>query len=263
MLCLFGTGLSYGAAGRSLSRIDKAILVTPWLLLLAKIARDKLVISHKPDASSYYRSHFDEALRAYGVKDPGKVPLKNDVSMSDLGETTFYGVRIKEPCLEELSEAQRIHTCWHEAAHYVLGHLAHKLKHSLALPVVTSGLFLLDVFSNNKFLKNTVFVGGALALLYHGFKAFKYLSWPKSPYEKEADALAMEHHIKTGKSWVIEDIRREYEQIVIARGFDDSLSPLQKELARQQAIEHCERWNALYAQACAKIDREAKAVVAR
>jgi hypothetical protein len=154
---------------------------------------DGIKIFKKPNASPFYRKHFDDALRAYGVKNPEAIALKNDSSMdsSCLGEATLFGVRLNEKALNNDSVHDRIHTCYHEAAHIAK---KHKIKAYASL-IAAYCISAMGINSSN----TKIMIGSSLCYLailakivYDGI----FLPWDKRPYEIEAEAMANELYRK-------------------------------------------------------------------
>lgn len=223
---------------------------------LAKIEQsERLDGESLPDASAEYRGYFDDALRAYGVRNPSQVPLKSDPRFDDVGITTTFGVIINEDELRQRSVARRMRVCWHEAAHWVLDHYDYgfrKKKSLLKLQryLAIGSIFLAPAAPFLGIKSKRCGVGTALAsmsclgintLIGKKIETIKNkaaqrtiqddrLDWLERSCEKEADAFTIKHMIKTGRNAIVEAVRKEYQQE------EDPIRTVRWDTLRDQAI---------------------------
>ncbi len=242
------------------------------------VALDKWSTFGLPDASSFYRRHFGDALRRYGVKNPEKVPLKNDSGLKgDKGITGLFAVRINEKSCSKDSEAQRIVTCYHEAAHYALRHQWWVYLQASLPPICGASCIGLCLDAPRGWFKLATGLGGLFSFIKFGKDGLNEVKtpWLEKPHEKEADSLAIEGLIKAGKQAIVQEVWHEYktsaddwngffnlsfaEQLKIMQSNNHaSLADCRKHQAESRI--QFERWDTLVKQVEEKLKRERAAI---
>lgn len=178
------------------------------------IAQAYCKILGNKDASQEQKSKIYEALKALGVENPEKIPVKQmngfgpAFARINLLSFTAFGFWVDETYLNQLTKEEAIFLMYHEAAHYALGHHQQILTGTaIAIPATSAIVLGLDHLLRLKNMSLTTRMLGAIGVIIGSLLSSYFFVLPEisKQQEKEADLKAAELLISMGKWHIVKE----------------------------------------------------------